>query len=203
MTEPKPSSKTLEGFLEEGKVKYESDTAASIIYKHPPSTPLACDNTLISPNPIVKRDEVPLPIAQRAIVDPTSGVVHNTFDEDQAQHFQSVDDRMRQAQIVASANAHSGYRFTPPTEDESIRQTAGQSFATWITGPRAVTATAAIVKRDAFRAIYLDVERMTSQGHVGRLNLQAQIASVSALQSTPIVLFPGETAADSDVVFTR
>uniref|UniRef100_A0AAV1VC64 Uncharacterized protein n=1 Tax=Peronospora matthiolae TaxID=2874970 RepID=A0AAV1VC64_9STRA len=156
MIESKPSSNTLEDFLGEDMEDYVSDTAASSICDHPPDTPPARETTRIAPNPFVKRNEVPSPIAQKTAVDPASGMLHNTLDEDEAQHLQSVDDRRRQPQIVATADAHSGYLFTPLTVGERIRQTAGQSLATWITGFKAFTATA-LVERDVLRARYLGV----------------------------------------------
>uniref|UniRef100_A0AAV1TG11 Uncharacterized protein n=1 Tax=Peronospora matthiolae TaxID=2874970 RepID=A0AAV1TG11_9STRA len=141
----------MDNFLEEGMVDYERDTVASSIYDHPPATPPARDTARTAPNPFMERDEVPTPSAQRAFVDPASGVLHNTLGQNRAQYLQSVDDLRRQAQIVATANAHSSYRFTRSTVDDRILQTAGQSFATWITGPKAVTASA-IAEREALRA---------------------------------------------------
>uniref|UniRef100_A0AAV1U6Z8 Uncharacterized protein n=1 Tax=Peronospora matthiolae TaxID=2874970 RepID=A0AAV1U6Z8_9STRA len=55
-TESKFSSNTLVEFLEEGTMEYESDTAASSIYDHPPATPPARNNTRIAPIPFVKLD---------------------------------------------------------------------------------------------------------------------------------------------------
>uniref|UniRef100_A0AAV1TFF9 Uncharacterized protein n=1 Tax=Peronospora matthiolae TaxID=2874970 RepID=A0AAV1TFF9_9STRA len=151
-------------------VDYESDTAVSSIYDHRPATPPVRDNTRIAPNQFVKRDEVPLPIAQHAVVDFASGVLHNTLDEDQEKDLQMVDDCRLQAHIVATANAHSGYLFTPLTVDERFSQNAGHSLATWIAGPKAVTATA-IAEREAIKARYLRVERMIAQEYVDRLIL--------------------------------
>uniref|UniRef100_A0AAV1URR0 Uncharacterized protein n=1 Tax=Peronospora matthiolae TaxID=2874970 RepID=A0AAV1URR0_9STRA len=87
MTESKPTSNTLEECTEEGMVDYESYIAASSIFDHPPPTPGARDNTRIASNPFVERDEVHSPIVQRTVFDPASGMLHNTFDEGQAQRL--------------------------------------------------------------------------------------------------------------------
>uniref|UniRef100_A0AAV1UH44 Uncharacterized protein n=1 Tax=Peronospora matthiolae TaxID=2874970 RepID=A0AAV1UH44_9STRA len=84
MTELKSSSNTLKEFLKEGAVGYESDIAASSFYGPPPDTPTARDTTRVAPNPFLEREEVPSPLAQRAVVEPTLGVLHNILDEDQA-----------------------------------------------------------------------------------------------------------------------
>uniref|UniRef100_A0AAV1U891 Uncharacterized protein n=1 Tax=Peronospora matthiolae TaxID=2874970 RepID=A0AAV1U891_9STRA len=86
MTESNPSSNTLEEFLKLGMADYESDTAASIIYDHPPATPPVCGTARIAPKLFVVRKEVSSPLAQRAAVDPALGALHNTLGEDQAQY---------------------------------------------------------------------------------------------------------------------
>uniref|UniRef100_A0AAV1T129 Uncharacterized protein n=1 Tax=Peronospora matthiolae TaxID=2874970 RepID=A0AAV1T129_9STRA len=79
MTESKPSYNTLEENPEEVVVDYESETATSSIYYHPPDTPTARDTTHVAPDAFVDREEVPLPLALRAAFDPTLSVLHNTL----------------------------------------------------------------------------------------------------------------------------
>uniref|UniRef100_A0AAV1UVY1 Uncharacterized protein n=2 Tax=Peronospora matthiolae TaxID=2874970 RepID=A0AAV1UVY1_9STRA len=97
MTESKPSSNTLEEFLEEGILDYGINTVASSVYDIPPATPPARDTTRVASNPFVEREEVPSPLAQRADVGPALGVLNNTLDGDQAQYLHSVNDHRRQA----------------------------------------------------------------------------------------------------------
>uniref|UniRef100_A0AAV1UW81 Uncharacterized protein n=1 Tax=Peronospora matthiolae TaxID=2874970 RepID=A0AAV1UW81_9STRA len=59
MTESKPSSNTLEEFLEKSMVDYESDIVASSVYEPLPVTPPARDTTRVALNPFVEHEEVP------------------------------------------------------------------------------------------------------------------------------------------------
>uniref|UniRef100_A0AAV1TE43 Uncharacterized protein n=1 Tax=Peronospora matthiolae TaxID=2874970 RepID=A0AAV1TE43_9STRA len=145
MTESKPTSNTLPELLKEGLMDYESDTVASSVYGNPP-TPPAHDTMRIAPNSFVERDEVPLPLVQRAAVDPALGVLHNALDEEQAQYLQSVDKRKRQAQCVATAYAHGGYCTTQPSVVNAFVR-----LPAWVTGPKAATA-ASLAERKDLRA---------------------------------------------------
>uniref|UniRef100_A0AAV1T634 Uncharacterized protein n=1 Tax=Peronospora matthiolae TaxID=2874970 RepID=A0AAV1T634_9STRA len=80
MTESKPSYNTLELFLEEGMLDYESDTTASRIYGHPPATPPTRGSARLAPNPFVEHEDLPSPLARRTAVDPALGVLHNKLD---------------------------------------------------------------------------------------------------------------------------
>uniref|UniRef100_A0AAV1UMG6 Uncharacterized protein n=1 Tax=Peronospora matthiolae TaxID=2874970 RepID=A0AAV1UMG6_9STRA len=121
MTVVKPSSNIVEELLEEGMVDYEIDTVASSVYDPPPAMPLVRDIMHVAPYPFVEREEVPSPLAQLAVFDTASGVLHNTLNEDQAQYLQSVDDRRRQAHRMLTVVTASHYRL-----EECTRHNAGQ-----------------------------------------------------------------------------
>uniref|UniRef100_A0AAV1TAM4 Uncharacterized protein n=1 Tax=Peronospora matthiolae TaxID=2874970 RepID=A0AAV1TAM4_9STRA len=185
-------------------VDHDINTVASSVYDPLPATPSARDNKRVAPNFSVKqrsathptqahhlqavqgvKEEVPSPLAQLVVDEPASGVLHNTLDEDQAQYLQLVDDRRRQAQCVATAYAHSSYRFTQPSLYERICQTSGQSLATWVTGHKANTTTE-LAESEALRETYWRVERMTVLDNLDRMNQQALGASVSAMRTVPV-----------------
>uniref|UniRef100_M4BDB4 Uncharacterized protein n=1 Tax=Hyaloperonospora arabidopsidis (strain Emoy2) TaxID=559515 RepID=M4BDB4_HYAAE len=95
-----------------GDARTMSDTPMSEV--HPP-TPLG---------PFVERDDV---------------IVTNPLDEQQELAVQREVSARRHAQMVTTLRNQRDYVFTPPSLEEHLCQTTGQSLATWTIGPVAAS----------------------------------------------------------------
>uniref|UniRef100_M4B7H5 Uncharacterized protein n=1 Tax=Hyaloperonospora arabidopsidis (strain Emoy2) TaxID=559515 RepID=M4B7H5_HYAAE len=97
----------------EGDARTMSDTPMSEV--HPPTTL----------SPFAERDDI---------------IVTNPLDEQQALAVQREESARRHAQMVMTLRNQRDYVFTPPSVEERLCQTTGQSLATWTIGPVAASA---------------------------------------------------------------
>uniref|UniRef100_M4B6B3 Uncharacterized protein n=1 Tax=Hyaloperonospora arabidopsidis (strain Emoy2) TaxID=559515 RepID=M4B6B3_HYAAE len=67
-------------------------------------------------------------------------IVTNPLDEQQELAVQREESARRHAQIVTTLRNQRDYVFTPPSVEERLRQTTGQSLAKWTIGPVAASA---------------------------------------------------------------
>ena len=63
-------------------------------------------------------------------------IITNKLDEQQQRYIEENERDRRLSQTIATAEAHSDYRFKPLSVDELLRKFAGQTLPTWITGAR-------------------------------------------------------------------
>ena len=130
---------------------------------HPP-TPLG---------PFAERDEV---------------IVTNPLDEQQELAVQQKESARRHAQMVTTLRNQRDYVFTPPSVKERLRQTTGQSLATWTIGPVA-TSPEEVASGQALRERYLEPYLTTQSQYKARLEMQARGAPVPPMKGIPILLF--------------
>ena len=89
------------------------------------------------------------------------------------------------------------YVFTPPSVEERLRQTTGQSLATWTIGPVAASAEEG-ASGQALCERYLEPSLITQSQYKARLELQARGAPVPPIKGVPILLFAGEKKDEED-----
>ena len=69
------------------------------------------------------------PFAERG-----DAIINNPLDEQQQLTVQREESARRHAQMVTTLKNQRDYVFTPLSEDERLRQTTGQTLATWTIG---------------------------------------------------------------------
>uniref|UniRef100_M4BAE5 Uncharacterized protein n=1 Tax=Hyaloperonospora arabidopsidis (strain Emoy2) TaxID=559515 RepID=M4BAE5_HYAAE len=158
-----------------GDARKMSDTPMSEV--HPP-TPLG---------PFAERDDV---------------IVTNPLDEQQELAVQREVSARRHAQMVTTLRNQRDYVFTPSSVEEHLRQTTGQSLATWTIGPVAASAEEG-ASGQALRERYLEPSLTTQSQYKARLMLQARGAPVPPIKGVPILLSAGETKEEEDNKFIR
>uniref|UniRef100_M4BBE9 Uncharacterized protein n=1 Tax=Hyaloperonospora arabidopsidis (strain Emoy2) TaxID=559515 RepID=M4BBE9_HYAAE len=129
-------------------------------------------------------------------------IVTNPLDEQQELAVQREESARRHAQMVTTLRNQRDYVFTPPSVEERLRQTTGQSLATWTIGPVAASAEEG-ASSQALRERYLEPSLTTQSQYKARLELQARGAPVPPIKGVPILLFAGETKDEEDNEFIR
>ena len=87
--------------------------------------------------------------------------------------------------------------FTPLSLEERLRQTTGQTLATWTIGP-GTTSPEEVASGQALRERYLEPYLTTQSQYKARLEMQARGAPVPPIKGVPILLFAGETTDEED-----
>ena len=105
------------------------------------------------------------------------------------------------------ANGHDqknqrGYVFTPPSVEKSLRQTTGQTFATWTIGPVAASLEEREISQ-ALRERYLEPSLTKQSQYKARLVLQERGAPVPPIKGVPALLSAGKTKDEEDNKFIR
>ena len=90
----------------------------------------------------------------------------------------------RHAQMVTTLRNQRDYVFIPPSMEERLRQTTGQTLATWTIGPVAVSSEEG-ASGQALRERYLEPYLTTQSQYKARLELQARGAPVHRLRAYP------------------
>ena len=94
--------------------------------------------------------------------------------------------------MVTTLRNQRDYVFTPPSVEKDLRQTTGQTLATWTIGPVAASAEEG-ESGQALRETYLEPSLTTQSQYKARLELQARGAPDPPIKGVPILLFAGET----------
>ena len=68
-----------------------------------------------------------------------SAIITNPLDEEQEQELQQREGSQRRSQIVSTLEIYTDYVFTPLSEEERLRQSTGQSLASWTMSPASNT----------------------------------------------------------------
>ena len=102
---------------------------------------------------------------------------------------------------VTTLKNHCDYVSTPLSVEERLRQTTGQTLATWTIGPVAAFPEEG-ASGQALRERYLEPS-LTTQSQYVRLELQARGAPVPPIKGVPILLSAGETKEEEDNEFIR
>ena len=129
-------------------------------------------------------------------------IIINKFDEQQQRYIKENERARRLSQTLATAEAHSDYRFKHSSVDELLRKFAGEPLTTCPTGREATTPDD-IAELDALRGGYLTPEATTISEFQLKLTKQARGASVPTQRTIPVVLYPGESEAEDDNTFAR
>ena len=90
--------------------------------------------------------------------------------------------------MVTTLRNQRDYVFTPPSVEEHLRQTIGQSLATWTIGPVAASAEEG-ASGQALCERYLEPSLTTQSQYKARLEMQARGAPVPPMKGIPILLF--------------
>ena len=104
--------------------------------------------------------------------------------------------------MVTTLTSQRDYVFTPPSVEERLRQTTGQSSATWTIGLVAASLEEA-TSGQALRERYLEPSLTTQSQYKARLELQARGAPDPPIKGVPILLPAGETKDEGDNEFIR
>ena len=104
----------------EESVDYGSDTS------------LAGDARTISDTPM---SEVHPPTTLSPFTERGDAIITNSLDEKQELAVQREESARHHAQMVTTLKNQRDYVFTPPSVEKRLRQTTGQTLATWTIGP--------------------------------------------------------------------
>uniref|UniRef100_M4BFD3 Uncharacterized protein n=1 Tax=Hyaloperonospora arabidopsidis (strain Emoy2) TaxID=559515 RepID=M4BFD3_HYAAE len=104
--------------------------------------------------------------------------------------------------MVKTLKYQRDYVFTPLSVKERLRQTTGQTLATWNIDPEAASHEEGAIGQ-ALRERYLEPSLTTQSQYKARLELQARGAPVPLIKGIPILLFTGETKDEEDDEFIR
>ena len=100
-------------------------------------TSLAGDARTMSDTPM---SEVHPPTPLGLFADHDEVIVTNPLDEQQELATQREESARRHTQMVTTLRNQRDYVFTPPSVEKDLRQTTGQTLATWTIGPVAASA---------------------------------------------------------------
>ena len=103
---------------------------------------------------------------------------------------------------MSTLESHTDYVFTPLSLEELLRQTTGQSLASWNIGPAANTPEEVEAGR-VLRERYLVPYVMTPSQFKAMLLKQAHGVPVSLIRGVPVLLDVGELASEEDNAFRR
>ena len=135
-------SKTLDAFLGMGEaVDYGSDTSVQGDTGTMSDTSISMPEALppITQSPPSGHHDANTPQAQHPTLGSYENIITNLLDERQELVVQQQDSAQRHAHIRATLQHQRDYVFTPPSVEERIRQTTGQTLATWVIGPAATS----------------------------------------------------------------
>ena len=108
----------------------------------------------------------------------------------------------RHAQMVTTLKNQRDYVFTPLSVEERLRQTTGQTLATWTISPVAASPEE-VASCQALLERYLEPYLTTQSQYKERLEMQARSAPVPPIKDVPILSFAGETTDEEDNDFIR
>ena len=91
-------------------------------------------------SPFSERDDANAPLAPHSIPGLDDAIITNPLDEQQQLTVQREESTRLHAQMVTTLENQRDYVFTPLSVEERLRQTTGQSLATWTIGPGAASA---------------------------------------------------------------
>ena len=128
-------------------------------------TSLAGDARTMSDTPMY---EVHLPTLLGPFAERDDVIVTNPLDEQQELAVQREESARCHALMVTTLRNQRDYVFTPPSVEERLRQTTGQSLATWTIGPVAASAKEG-ASGQALRERYLEPSLTTQSQHKARL----------------------------------
>uniref|UniRef100_M4BQ35 Uncharacterized protein n=1 Tax=Hyaloperonospora arabidopsidis (strain Emoy2) TaxID=559515 RepID=M4BQ35_HYAAE len=94
--------------------------------------------------------------------------------------------------MVTTLKNQRDYVFTPLSVEERLRQTTGQTLATWTVGPVAASPEEG-ESGQTLRDRYLEPYLTTQRQYKVRLKMQARGAPVPPIKGVPILLFAGKT----------
>uniref|UniRef100_M4BK35 Uncharacterized protein n=1 Tax=Hyaloperonospora arabidopsidis (strain Emoy2) TaxID=559515 RepID=M4BK35_HYAAE len=104
--------------------------------------------------------------------------------------------------MVTTFKNQRDYVFTPLSVEERLRETTGQTLATWTIGPGA-TSPERVASGEPLRERYLEPYLTTQSQYKARLEMKARGARVRPIEGIPIRLFAGETTEEEDDAFVR
>ena len=100
-------------------------------------TSIAGDAGTMSDTPM---SEVHPPTTLSPFAERDDAIIYNPLDEQQQLTVQREESTRLHAQMVTTLENQRDYVFTPLSVEERLRQTTGQSLATWTIGPGASSA---------------------------------------------------------------
>ena len=92
-----------------------------------------------APNPFPERRAAKALTALHTTPGMGSAIITNPLDEEQEQVLQQRESAQRRSQIMSTLESYTDYVLTPLSLEEHLRQTTGQSLASWTIGPAANT----------------------------------------------------------------
>uniref|UniRef100_M4C4B7 Uncharacterized protein n=1 Tax=Hyaloperonospora arabidopsidis (strain Emoy2) TaxID=559515 RepID=M4C4B7_HYAAE len=131
-----------------------------------------------------------------------SAIITNPLDEEQEQVLQQRESAQRRSQIMSTLESHTDYVLTPLSLEEHLRQTTGQSLASWTIGPAAKTPEEVEAGR-VLRERYLVPYVMTPSQYKAKRLDQGHGVPVLLIRGIPVLLDVGELASEEDNAFIR
>ena len=151
MAKSSHSFASLEDIIrEENIADYDSDTVVEAGETPEPATSASYKPSRIAPNPFPGRSTAQTLTTLRASTTLDEPIITNKLDEQQQRYIEWNERAKRLSQTLATAEAHTDYRFKTSSVDELLRKFAGQPLTTWPTGREARTPDD-IAGRDALR----------------------------------------------------
>ena len=123
-------------------------------------------------------------LAPHSTLGSDDAIITNPVDEQQELAVQREESARRHAQMVTTLQNHRDYVFTPLSVEECLRQTTGQTLATWTIGPVAASLEEG-ASGQALRERYLEPYLTTQSQYKARLEIQARSALVTPIKAYP------------------
>ena len=127
----------------------------------------------------------------------TAEVITNPLDEQKQQQVAREERAKRRSETLVHFTEQRDYVFHVPSDDEGLRGEAGRSISGWFAGPE-VTTFSEIAAQTAHRTRLLQISIMSMNRYRSRLERQARVAPVAAINDIPILLAPGEDECEED-----
>ena len=113
------------------------------------------------------------PLAPHSTLGSDDAIITNPLNEQQESTVQRAESARRHAQMVKTINNQRDNVFTPLSLEERLRQTTGQTLATWTIGP-GTTSPEEVASGQALCEMYLEPYLTTQSQYKARLEMQAR-----------------------------
>uniref|UniRef100_M4BAS7 Uncharacterized protein n=1 Tax=Hyaloperonospora arabidopsidis (strain Emoy2) TaxID=559515 RepID=M4BAS7_HYAAE len=186
----------------EEAVDYGSDTSVSGDARTMSNTPMSEVRPPTTLSPFAERYNANAPLAPHSTLSLDDAIITNPLDEQQELAVQREENDRRHAQMVTTLRNQRDYVFNLLSVEEHLRQTTGQTLATWVIGPVAASLEEGEIGQ-TLRERYLEPYMTTQSQYKARIEMQARGAPLPPIKGVPILLSAGETTDEEDNDFIR
>uniref|UniRef100_A0AAV1TG29 Uncharacterized protein n=1 Tax=Peronospora matthiolae TaxID=2874970 RepID=A0AAV1TG29_9STRA len=147
-------------------------------------------------------DDANAPIALHSTPGSDDAIITNPLDENRQLTVQQEENARRRAQMVTTIKIQRDYVFTSLSVEELLRQTTGQTLATWTIGP-VTTFPEEVAKGQTLCERYLESYLTAQSQYKARLDQQARSAPVPPINIIPFLLYASKTTEEEEDDFVR